>query len=338
MELVYGLRHIPGDYLVEVATRGGTQLRDISSLVRAGLPTSARDRVGFSGRLDELRPTDPQEYFEAFGLETPADAKIRHQVYCCHDGDVRIVIPALAILRALFRPTHYFLPKVFYPNALERVRLVDFDRSPPGVTPLSVTWRDKARYGDLIGPLEWFSFYPSATQFLRSVYTNALGGGLAFELPSAAVKLSARGVRAGNTHFATIVTVLSLKPTEPPYPFAERRDVHLFRRATSVRSGRSPELCDPRVAKHADGSVDLTDGEWDQIEPLIETGRGRTGSRTHSRRLVMDGVLRKLGLGTGWRTTEYRTGGHINALHAYREWSKNGALDRVLEAIARMRE
>ena len=267
-----------------------------------------------------------------------ADAEVRHKFYCCQNGDFQIVIPALAIMRALFRPTHYFLPKVFYPNALERVRLVDFDRSPPGVTPLSVTWRDKARYGDLTGLLEWFSFYPSATQFLRSVYTNALVGRLAFELPNATVKLSVRGVRSGNTYFVTIVTVLSLKPTEPPYPFAAPRDAHPLRRATSVRAGRSPELCDPRVVKHADGSVDLTDREWEQIEPLIETGRGRTDSRTHSRRLVMDGVLRKLGLGTGWRTTEYRTGGHINALHAYREWSKNGALDRVLETIARMRE
>lgn len=68
MELVYGLRHIPGDYLVEVATRGGTQLRDITTLVRAGLPTSAGNRIAYSGRLDELRTTDPQAYFEAFGL------------------------------------------------------------------------------------------------------------------------------------------------------------------------------------------------------------------------------------------------------------------------------
>jgi len=328
-----------GKLVAKVVDAKGARQVSLERLVSGGMPRVRADRMVIEQQIESWCETDSAEYRRALGLELPGIAAgDRHAVYVTQAGKCRVLTPALVLMRAFFRPTRYLLPQMFMPQALDRVRFLDTSKSPPKVEFYAATLRNlPPKHGDVKTPLLWMSAFPSAIGFAASVHRNALCGRLAVSLPSAKVRIALQGLCLQRLFLATNATLLEVEATEAPLEWAANHPRTVYRRSTFVSIGASPVLQVSGIPRRADGSVDLTDEEWRLIEPvLFPSGKPCRPLRLDPRR-VLDGILRKLIDGTAWRTTNYPVGTHVNALYAYRQWNRSGALERVFAILREQR-
>jgi hypothetical protein len=234
-------------------------------------------------------------------------------------------------MRALFRPAQYLLPDMFAPQALDHVRFVRVLDGTARIT-MHAPWSDERlrRYGDVMGPLAWLTFFPSAATMASSVHAFGSRGVLGLTLPQAIAKLSASGVRVDETTFVTRVAMVAVCANESAVQGAAQYSPRIVYHA--VARGGSRRKRDGSLPRRPDGEVDVTDYVWEVIKPILV---GRTPARRFKldQRRIFDGVLRKLSLGGGWKATDYPEGGRANALYAWRSWSASG---RWNDAIARL--
>jgi hypothetical protein len=305
----------------------------LAQLISHGLPSESGGSQVVTLDLSAGRPADPEEYLRAFGFG-PSTRASQHLVFEFKTAQTRFLVPALALMRALFRPARYLLPEMFAPQALDHVRFVQVRVGTPHIT-VHASWKNVRlrNYGDILGPLGWMTFFPTAATMASSVHGFASRGVLGLTLPRATAKLSASGVKVGETLFATRIAMVEVCAEEPPVQFATEYSPRVAYR-TVTRGGRFPPKRDDSLPLRPDGEVDVTDYEWEVIKPIL---MGRTPARRFKldQRRIFDGVLRKLSLGTSWNETDYPEGGRENALHAWRSWSANG---RWGDAIARLDE
>ena len=77
----------------------------------------------------------------------------------------------------------------------------------------------------------------------------------------------------------------------------------------------------------------LTDEQWDAIEPLIPRKVARTGRPPEDPREMLDGILWVLRTGAPWRDLPERFGPWQTVYDYFSAWRKGGVFDRVLEAL-----
>lgn len=303
-------------------------------LVSEGVPAGHRSRVKLDHDMREWRATDPDEYLQAFGFSSAHTSANRHAVYEITGGGRRLLVPALVLMRAFFRPAKILLPRMFWAQALDHIRVVDPLESPPRVHLLSPSWGSvEGRVGDARLPLTWLSVFPTAMEFAASVHRSARAGAIAVTMPAARASISFHGCRSGASLYVTKATMLEVDALEQPLEWARGHPVEVFRRRTVSWDGACPALQVADVPSRRDGKYDLTDDEWAKVEPVLYPPAIRRPIRQLCPRRTFDGVLRKLVLGTGWRATEYPVGTHTNMLYAYRKWNKSGALSRALDIL-----
>lgn len=309
----------------------------LSAVVSRGVPTERNSRSVISQQIAAWSEVDPVEYLEAFDLRSASAAQPGHAVYATCHKQIRILIPALVILRAFFRPTRYLLAQMFEPQALDHVRYLDYAHSPPQVEFYGLTWRNLSdRHGDLRTPISWMSVFPSAMRFAASVHLHARSGRVAVTLPNARVKLAVQGRRQGSSLYATNATLLEIDALEEPMGWVTNHSSTIYRRAPVART-RSSVLRVTGIPSRSNGHVEVTDAEWTLIEPiLLPTSCSRRRIKLDQRG-IFDGILRKLLLGSGWKSTPYTVGSHTHALYAYRRWMQEGSLDRALAVVRQHR-
>ena len=82
----------------------------------------------------------------------------------------------------------------------------------------------------------------------------------------------------------------------------------------------------------------ISDAEWGTLEPILCSRAVVKGRKfEHDIRLVLDGIIEKLGTNTPWRKMIYKAGTWENAATYYRRWVKDGRWERVYQALARQR-
>ncbi len=324
-------------FIATLETEQATLLTPLASLVSAGLPTERSSRNVIDQRIADWREVDSTEYIQAFGMHCASADRSGHAIYAACHKDVRLLIPALVIMRAFFRPTRYLLPQMFAPQALDHVRYLDCSYSPPQVEFYSLTLRNlSGRAGDMRTPISWMSVFPSAMRFAASVHLHARSGRIAVTLPDARVKLAVQGKRQGRCLYATNATLLELDAQEQPLAWASDHPTTIYRRAP-VNPTRSTVLRVTDIPLRLDGSVEVDDGEWALIEPILISASCSRRRLKLDQRAIFDGIVRKLMLGTGWKSTSYITGSPTNALYAYRRWSRDGAFQRALAVLRHCR-
>ncbi|WP_374935585.1 IS5 family transposase [Streptomyces sp. B226SN101] len=79
------------------------------------------------------------------------------------------------------------------------------------------------------------------------------------------------------------------------------------------------------------GRDDLTDEQWDLIEPLMPSS-GR-GGQWRNHRQVIDGILWQLRTGAPWRDVPERYGPWKTLHERLRRWTAGGTWDRILEHV-----
>lgn len=84
--------------------------------------------------------------------------------------------------------------------------------------------------------------------------------------------------------------------------------------------------------------MDLTDAQWAIIAPLLPKPRirkDRRGRPWRDPRDVLNGILWILRTGAPWRDLPDRYPPHQTCHRRFQSWAKSGALEHVLQALAR---
>jgi hypothetical protein len=188
MEWATGIRMSNRLWVATLMSKEGVREVTLDALVSSGLPSVRTERIVLEQEMGAWRETASNDYLVAFGMNEETLTSNCHAVYETQHGELRVLIPALVIMRTFFRPTQYLLPQMLLAQALDRVRFMDRSVSPPRVTFLRSTLRNLgARYGDLVTPISWMSVFPSAIAFAASPHLHARSGRIAVTLPAAMV-------------------------------------------------------------------------------------------------------------------------------------------------------
>jgi transposase len=78
---------------------------------------------------------------------------------------------------------------------------------------------------------------------------------------------------------------------------------------------------------------ELTDAQWERLEPLLPPQKPSTGRPAKDHRLVVNGMLWILRTGAPWRDLPERYGPWRTVASRFYRWQKAGILQRVLEAL-----
>ncbi|MFI6847264.1 IS5 family transposase [Kitasatospora sp. NPDC050467] len=78
--------------------------------------------------------------------------------------------------------------------------------------------------------------------------------------------------------------------------------------------------------------TDLTDAQWERLEPLLPVSNGRCG-RWRDHRQVVNGVLYRIRTGVQWRDLPERYGPWKTVHERHRRWSADGTWEMLLRRI-----
>ncbi|QEV03582.1 IS5 family transposase [Streptomyces viridifaciens] len=77
---------------------------------------------------------------------------------------------------------------------------------------------------------------------------------------------------------------------------------------------------------------DLTDSQWERLQPLLPVSNGRCG-RWRDHRQVIDGILYRTRTGVPWRDLPERYGSWKTVHERHRRWSADGTWERLLQRV-----
>ncbi len=78
---------------------------------------------------------------------------------------------------------------------------------------------------------------------------------------------------------------------------------------------------------------DLTDAEWELIEALLPSERGRKSQPAQDNRRYLNGVLHVLRVSCPWRDMHERYGKWNSVYVRFRRWAEQGVWDGLLETL-----
>jgi transposase len=78
---------------------------------------------------------------------------------------------------------------------------------------------------------------------------------------------------------------------------------------------------------------ELTDEQFERIQPLLHNNHGEPGRDTLGRRPILDGIFFRLHNGCRWEDVPERYGRPKTVYDRFNTWSKDGTWDRILEAL-----
>lgn len=77
----------------------------------------------------------------------------------------------------------------------------------------------------------------------------------------------------------------------------------------------------------------LTDEQWNLVEPLIPKKVAAAGRPANDRWLMLNGILWILGTGAPWRDLPERFGPFQSVHRYFTEWRKSGVFAAIIEAL-----
>src|SRR5258707_15284022 len=79
--------------------------------------------------------------------------------------------------------------------------------------------------------------------------------------------------------------------------------------------------------------TDLTDQEWERLEPKLPSSKGKRGGQYKDHRLVLNGILWVLRTGAPWRDLPERYGKWKTCHDRLQPWRRQGVWEQVLQAL-----
>lgn len=345
MELVTGIEiGFDGNRLTGCATskHGDLEYFSLKDLYRRGIPTLDKPvRRRIDTNFSNWKQIDAGEYLEAFGFTQTNKNEINHQVFEITVDHRRFVMPALTLMRALFRPTKHLLPTMFMPQALDQVCRLNSTSECLSVE-VDAKWATAGvvtRNSDWNALLGWMLSHPTAYAMAGSIHHHAICGRIALTLPSADTRIVLRGMEIGRTMFVTDASVITITPADKPiFEISGQEKVVVLHDRAHQKGGSFAEHSGQySVPFREDGTFELSDDEWMKIEPLIINSRQKHVRFKLPQRDILDGVLTKLATGTPWQKVSYRSGNWQNANSAFHSLALRGTLNLILEVLRECR-
>ena len=81
------------------------------------------------------------------------------------------------------------------------------------------------------------------------------------------------------------------------------------------------------------GRGDLTDEQWERLEPLLPVGKKPGRPPKWSRRQLINGIRWRTRAGTPWRDVPERYGPWDRVYDLFRRWQRNGTWKRILSQV-----
>lgn len=256
---------------------GEVETVELNELHRRGVPTKA-ERVHQRSReisWGDVQTLDSREYVDALGLQLPDNDTNNHMLFGVTCGQLRYLIPALVLIRAMFRHSSALIRLMFYPQAIDRISDVDWSEAAPKLVILDSALYSgrKATRDNLIKVMSWFKFLPSAYRAAASVHHVAMSGGIGVTLPGGRAKVNLRGSRCESDVFVTEMSIQAVTPDEAPgLPLPWLQEEIQFH-APSHSEGRLVDADGVLVLPRIGGSFELTDEEWESVAPLMSRGK-----------------------------------------------------------------
>ncbi len=309
-------------------------LAPLDALLTKGLPSKQPRLRLISVDFADFETADFGELVHVLG--GPALDVTQHEAWSFSIGGRRYVLPALALMRAVFRPQTKALPRLFQAQGLDAIC---------GLVPGGVAFNYHltstnylATLAAIVEPFTWMHSFLSARQMAGSVYQHALAGRISIQLPRAKARLSVRGVETDSAFWVTHVNLASVEALEEPLPHAEHLTTRDFsfvskerlRSESSELGDETPQLEVGQSLPLRDGQSDVSDCEWEQLEATL---RSRRRTR-YDEREILDGILAKLCTGIPWRDVVYKAGTFSTASRQLASWRQTGKWDTVVRVIS----
>lgn len=78
---------------------------------------------------------------------------------------------------------------------------------------------------------------------------------------------------------------------------------------------------------------ELTDEQWELVEPHLPRSTARTGRPARDRRMLLNGIFWILSTGAPWRDLPERFGPWQTVYDHFRHWRKSGVFARIIEDL-----
>lgn len=308
------------------STKHGT----LEELAKTGLPFQSKAKR-ITTCFSTWAPVCSAEYTEAFKIPCKSSS---HMVWKFTVGNHDFVVPALAIMRALFRPHSIILPKLFRPQGLDGICAPTKNGLAFAKSWKTDTNREKTT--SLLDPIEWMWRYPSAKNMTNSLYQFALHGKLGMLLPLAKMRATVYGKEVGQKFYVTKIAIATMEPKEAPF-LCFNKEKHLFIFTDSYKSHQHERKHQKEkylLPKRKNGNWRVSDKEWAALESYLQNDKVTI---KYDRRTMLNGLLQKFCTGLSWRKCNYEIGTFVTASKQYLSWKRNG-IWREIEKVIQMRD
>lgn len=78
---------------------------------------------------------------------------------------------------------------------------------------------------------------------------------------------------------------------------------------------------------------DLSDAQYERLQPLLPPQKPRTGRPNHDHRPIINGILWHIRTGAPWRDLPERYGNWKTVSSRFYRWSNNGTWQRIYEKL-----
>lgn len=314
---------------------GETSVIPTDALHSRGAPTATSyRRPTMRLRLSELERVEAGTYLKAFGLPSNQGAK-NHAVFRWSDkGGAPLILPALVLMRAIFKPSKLLLKQMFRAQSLE---LCAVGERGPKASPRCVL-QGEGEVGDVkYNPnpaLRWFWRDERAWDMACSVHEHAMRGRLDIDLQDIEMELSMDGVATEQLILATKAYVRAVYlPAEDSSSEEVRMSLNGAALAGLSVAGKMDRL---HVAVAASGRLATSQKEWAAVQQRLKPRR--KCKLEGAQKEIFDGLLLKISGSIGRWVDLGRPGlsAHVH-IGYYRKWLASGELGAMLEELRSLR-
>ncbi len=315
------------------------KLLKLEELSKFGLPKPSRaKRLAFQGDFLQWKPASVDAYMQAYGITMPVEMDKQHSVYCYDHKNIRIVVPALAFMRAFFKPAVYLLERMFSPANVDTVSFIDHAETMPTVVidDAELGWRVRALQSGVNkeSSIRWLQLSRSARRMAQSVHIFGSTGSLGLTMPLGTFRMTVHGLMHGKTLYVNKVSLVEVM-TEAADSITGAIERFAFHETAKEVKSPLASISKFQVPRHRDGSTLTTHDEWIAVRDFLKAKGNRRV--VHCQRSLLDAILVKISSNIPWQDDPLQSWSKTDLTNAFRRWVLTGRLQSVIDTLVSLR-
>lgn len=299
--------------------------------------SSGARRIRVVTDFEAWKQVGPADYLAGMGF--PEDMTSGQVVYQFEVSGKIFLVPAVVLMKGMFRPLRGMAHHLFRPQGLENAVIASLKGAEQSVgffcAPRNDIGFNPERSESILEALSWMYCFASARRMWDSVFQWARVGTLGVDLPEAKARLVLRTSLYEGKWLVTDLTVVAVQTSESPFAFADKHPQFIeFHKAVNMEPhGRKKPPKQLLALPSRNGNWRLSNKEWAIVEGIVSSRK----SFKYSLRKIVDCILYKFGQGVAWKNLAY---GKLNkpvVAAAYQRMLKDGRWDALVGALQQLR-